>query len=49
MYPFLCKRFSNGSWEVLGTIHAKDNAEAWEKAIAKWGKVDSVYDLYSCD
>lgn len=49
MYPFFCKVFKKNKWHVLGTIRANDLADAWEKAIAKWGDVTSVYDLYSCD
>ena len=49
MQPYLCKVFKNNKWSVLGTIHAKDINDAWDKAIKKWGNVTSVYDLYSCD
>jgi hypothetical protein len=51
LYPFFCKRYDDKSkeWLALGTVHATDIDDAWEQAIKKWGRVDSVYDLYSCD
>lgn len=52
--PYGCKRFNSGKkgqgkWEFLGTVHAQDSKEAWDKAIKQWGKVDSVYYLYAMD
>ena len=47
--PYFCKAFTNNEWRGLGVVFAATADEAWEKAIAIYGKVDSVYDIYFSD
>lgn len=49
LHPFICKRFANNQWCALGVVYARDESEAWRIAIKTWGKVDSVWDLYTAD
>ena len=55
MTSYFCKRFvptgkrGKGEWQGLGVVYANDGGEAWAKALARWGTVDSVYPLHYCD
>ena len=39
------KRLGKGEWRVLGFVYADSTSEAWDKALAQWRGVDSVYPL----
>jgi len=59
MIAYMCKRFINypgkrgaqgqGYWIVLGVVSASSSREARAVAVARWGHVDSVYDLDGID
>lgn len=46
MKTYYVKNYKNGIWTVLGNVRAEDIAEAWHKAIGKWGdQVSHVTDF----
>ena len=44
MTQYLCKRFENDKWTILGSVYASDISEAWSKASQRFGKVDNVWE-----